>query len=303
MCANVDDLATWEEVSELYFGAREDESDQDADDSPWDDSSSESGEDECYDDEPEIYPEPLESDLTEKAKVKTFWENTCKCKLAEGDKPCSTTLSLDDFYDSRNNCNELSSAELDLVILGAIQSSLNCNEISVSGRSEKQRKVSRMAFYYHGKRICRTSFLFLHCLSKNRLWSLVKHYRKNGLTLRVHGNKKRLPSSAFSAETVANVVKFITNIAEEQALLLPGRVPGFKRVDVKLLPSVLTKHGLWKMYTEISSSQNSSSVFCSRFRILRWLYFFPRTSKELTVRVKSLQTKNVIRNATGFFLR
>ena len=108
MCANVDDLATWEEVSELYFGAREDESDQDADDSPWDDSSSESGEDECYDDEPEIYPEPLESDLTEKAKVKTFWENTCKCKLAEGDKPCSTTLSLDDFYDSRNNCNELS---------------------------------------------------------------------------------------------------------------------------------------------------------------------------------------------------
>lgn len=213
-----------------------------------------------------------ESDLSEKAKVKTFWENTCKCKLAEGDKPCSTTLSLDDFYDSRNNCNELSSAELDLVILGAIQSSLNCNEISVSGRSEKQRKVSRMAFYYHGKRICRTSFPFLHCLSKNRLCSLVKHYRKNGLTLRVHGNKKRLPSSAFSAETVANVVKFITNIAEEQALLLPGRVPGFKRVDVKLLPSVLTKHGLWKMYTEISSSQGQLSVGYSKFCDLLFHY-------------------------------
>ena len=164
MRVNMDDMASWEEVSELYFRAREDHSDQEGDDLPCDDSSSESGEDECYDDEAEMYLDPLESDLSEKAKVKKFWENTCRCKLAEGDKPCSTTLSLDDFYDSRNNCNELSSAELDLV---------------------KQRKVSRMAFYYHGKRICRESFPLLHCLSKNRFCSLVKHYRMNGLTLRV----------------------------------------------------------------------------------------------------------------------
>ena len=64
--------------------------------------------------------------------------------------------------------------------------------------------------------------------------------------MRVHGNSKRLPSSTSSVETVENVVKFIMNIAEEQALILPGRVPGFKRVDVKLLPSVLTKYSLWK---------------------------------------------------------
>ena len=47
-------------------------------------------------------------------------------------------------------------------------------------------------------------------------------------------------------ETVVRVIKFVRNTAEEQALLLPGRVPGFKRIDVKLLPSNLTKHGLWK---------------------------------------------------------
>ena len=50
--------------------------------------------------------------------------------------------------------------------------------------------------------------------------------------MRVNGNKKRLPSSAFSSETIEQVVKFILNTAEEQALLLPGRVPGFKRIDV-----------------------------------------------------------------------
>ena len=72
----------------------------------------------------------------------------------------------------------------------------------------------------------------MHRLHKTRFYSLVKHYRKNGLTLRTHGNTKRLPSSAFSVGTVERVVKFIMNVAEDQALLLPGRVPGFKRIDV-----------------------------------------------------------------------
>ena len=35
-------------------------------------------------------------------------------------------------------------------------------------------------------------------------------------------------SSTTSHETIEEVVKFITNVAEDQALLLPGRVPGFK---------------------------------------------------------------------------
>ena len=246
----------------MYFTERDERNEED--DSLWHDSSSESGEDERYNDESEMFTGTSESDLSEKAKVRTFYENTCNCTLAEGDRPCNTTLSLDDYSDSRNNFHELSSLELDLVILGAIQSLLNCSNFSVSGRSESQPKRSRINFYYHGKRICKTSFLFLHCINKTRFCRLVKHYRKNGLTVRVHGNKKRLPSSTFSAETVENVVKFIMNTAEEQALLLPGCVPGFKRVDVKLLPSVLTKHSLWKTYMEISLSQGQLSVGYSK---------------------------------------
>ena len=83
--------------------------------------------------------------------------------------------------------------------------------------------------------------------------------------MRVHGNSKRLPSSTSSVETVENVVKFIMNIAEEQAFILPGRVPGFKRVDVKLLPSVLTKYSLWKTHGGICASQGHISVGYSKF--------------------------------------
>ena len=122
-----------------------------------------------------------------------------------------------------------------------------------------------MAYYYHGNRICMKTFLFLHCIKKKRFYSLVKYYRKNGLSLRIHGNKKRLPSSASPTEAVEQVVKFILNVVEDQALILPGRVPGFKRIDVKLLPSNVTKHGLWRTYADICVSAGEASVGCSKF--------------------------------------
>ena len=59
--------------------------------------------------------------------------------MGAGEMPCSATLSLDDVTECRNKCNELLSAELDLVILGIIHSSLNCNETSISGRVEKKK--------------------------------------------------------------------------------------------------------------------------------------------------------------------
>ena len=250
------DLENFETVKGLYFGERENENDQEAYDSPLDESSSESEDDgethSCID--------FADTDLLEKAKVEKFITDTCNCKFGDGRQECSTTISLDDIHFSRDNCPELSSTEPHLVVLGAIQSSLNCGEVSESGRSEKKRERTRMTFFFHGKRICKEAFLFLHCISRTKFRSLVKHYKKNGLTLRSHGNKKRLPSSTFSAETVENVVKFILNIAEDQALLLPGRVPSFKRVDVKLLPSVLTKHSLWKTYSEICMGNGQISV-------------------------------------------
>ena len=207
----------------------------------------------------------MEIHMTERAKMEKFYEETCHCKLGEDEKACSLSISFNDFIESRNNCKELSSTELELVIPGIAQSSLNCNETGISGRVEKGRQHPRIEYFYHGKRICMKTFLILHCIHNNQFCSLVKHYRKNGLTLRVHGSAKRLPSSACSAETVERVIKFIGNPAKEQALLLPGRMPGFKPIDVTLLPSNRTKQGLWKQHAEICSSMGQVSVGYSKF--------------------------------------
>jgi len=58
------------------------------------------------------------------------------------------------------------------------------------------------------------------------------------------------------------------NVTEHQALLLPRCVPGFKWIDVKLLPSSLTKCKLWKMYHDESTAAGHVAVGYS-IQILR----------------------------------
>ena len=164
------DLENFETVEELYFREREKENDEEADDSPLDESGSESEDD----GETRTCVDFADADLSEKAKVEKFISDTCNCKIGDGGQACSTTISLDDIHVSRNNCHELSSTELDLVVLRAIQSSLNCGEVSESGRPEKKHERTRMTFFFHGKRICKEAFLFLNCIGRTKFCSLVK---------------------------------------------------------------------------------------------------------------------------------
>ena len=53
------------------------------------------------------------------------------------------------------------------------------------------------------------------------------------------------------------MVQFITSYAEDHALVLPGRVPGFKRDDIKILPS---SHGKGKIYASYIDSLKESQT-------------------------------------------
>lgn len=60
-------------------------------------------------------------------------------------------------------------------------------------------------------------------------------------------------------------MKFLMNVVEEQALLLPGLVPGLKRIDIKLLPSSLTKFKFWKTYQDVCAAAGHIAVAYSKF--------------------------------------
>ena len=79
--------------------------------------------------------------------------------------------------------------------------------------------------------------------------ALVQHYKENGVASRQRksGGRRSTPRN-LSFYDITAVVSFITNFAEQHALVLPGRVPGFKRADVRLLPSNETKASVWRRY-------------------------------------------------------
>lgn len=83
--------------------------------------------------------ELMEIYKTKLAQVQAFYPGTRECKMALGKMTCSAMLSLDDITECRNNWRLLSAAELDLLSLGIIHSSLNCNETSIFSRVEENR--------------------------------------------------------------------------------------------------------------------------------------------------------------------
>ena len=101
-------------------------------------------------------------------------------------------------------------------------------------------------------------FLILYGISCSRFLRLKDHYGENGLSLRVHGNHKRLPHNATPQSVSEDVKNVLTNYVKENAVLLPGRIPGFKNDDIKLLFSGGLKNRVKKPGSKVSVTLNVS---------------------------------------------
>ena len=109
----------------------------------------------------------------------------------------------------------------------------------------------RYALFWHsGLRVCRKTFLFLHTILEKRLKNLKSSLLLHSLSPCMHGNTKRVPANTISFADSQQVIQFITTYAEAHAILLPGRIPGYKRSDLQLLPSSITKHNVWLLYCD-----------------------------------------------------
>ena len=91
------------------------------------------------------------------------------------------------------------------------------------------------------------------------------HFLATGLTMRIHKRSKCLPLNALSLVEVQNLVRFLNNYAETHAILLPGRIPGYKRDDIQLLPTCTTKkvsfwHNMRQHHTHEQSQLQSTII-------------------------------------------
>ena len=134
--------------------------------------------------------------------------------------------------------------------------------------SPKQHKRSFTCFKHRGHDVCMTTFCFLHTIGKVKFQS---SFESNGLCPRKRPYVK--PHHALRLADIEYVVSFIRNYAEDHAILLPGRIPGYKQDDVVLLPSSTTKITVWNLYH--AAAENAPDVkavgyssFCSLWKQL-----------------------------------
>ena len=210
---------------------------------------------------------PLEQrqiDLTEQQKVSTFIAAGCGCNQA-----CSAQLTEDHYNTVRANCAELTWDELNMSIMGQLMALTYCQPTTINStrhrHNPKKRERNTTAFQHHGLHICQKTFLFLHGIGEYCLKAIKARYLSEGLLPRVHGHKGRIPPNALLLEEVRELVKFIQEYAEANAILLPGRVPGYKRDDIQLLPSSTTKRAVWRLYIEAADTLTLRAVGYSTF--------------------------------------
>ena len=209
----------------------------------------------------------LPTDMEESEVIASFMSQGCGCN-----KKCNSQFTTEYVTSMRATCAELSHSELDMAILGQLSAFVNTSaEVSTASRhKESERKKSYTSFLHQGKPVCSRMFQFLHGIGIKRLKNLTKAVKENGLTPRVHGNTKRKPKHALSYTTTEFVVRFLFNYAEQNALVLPGRVPGYSRTDIQLLPSSVSKRAVWMVYRESVGTVHAVaySTFCLLWRTL-----------------------------------
>ena len=164
---------------------------------------------------------------------------------------CLSKFSKDYISSVLDYCNELSHQELDMLLIGQIVDCTGTNKIS--------------CFRHQVKPICKNVFFFFHCISQKRLVNIKQSKRRNRLVSRTHGNTKHTP---HTFEVVQNVVQFIHTFAEENALVFPGRVPGYSRSDIQLLPSSVKKKDLKPVFV-------FHGKMCCIFHILQTVIIIP----------------------------
>lgn len=212
--------------------------------------------------------EPRSIDLEEERKIDSF---CCGCTRVKGG-PCSLQFSKEHYKTTRASAAELSWNELNMAVMGQVMALTDSDPMTSSTSrhtpAERQKTITR--FHHHGHRICRTTFLFLHNMGESRLKALKARYLSEGLVPRVHGHTGRIPPNSLVRKDVEGIISFVTQYCETNAILLPGRVPGYKRDDIQILPSTTTKRAVWRTYkdtcTSLSNRAAAYSTFCKVWR-------------------------------------
>lgn len=76
----------------------------------------------------------------------------------------------------------------------------------------------------------------------------------------------------LTLEKIQRVIGFIRSYAEDHGILLPGRIPGFKRDDVIVLPSHLSKAAIHRQYEQLADQSREEDLCAVSYDTFRRLW-------------------------------
>ena len=195
----------------------------------------------------------------EEGRMARFFAGGCSCKLVNGG-PCHKSITPSEYRVMRDECRALTHDELDLVVMGQLRALTQNDDMTQKVRATNTKRIrSSTQFQFGGHRVCIDTFCFLHCMSQKRFKCIKSSWMENGLRPRT--TSRRTPHNTTRLSDVEDVVRFIFHFAEDNAILLPGRIPGYKRDDLQLLPSSTTKRQVWELYHDtISRNEDAHAI-------------------------------------------
>ena len=210
----------------------------------------------------------------EEREIARFLANGCKCSLGNG-SPCHTLFTPSQLQAACDECRQLTHDELDMVVMGQLRALCHSDPVTQKTKAKNtERRRSTTLYRFGGHRVCQKTFCFLHTMSHKRLESIKASWLENGLCPRVRVSV--VPHNTTKLSDIKNVVRFILQYAEDHAILLPGRIPGYKRDDLQLLPSSTTKREVWENYHQAASTCSTTKAVCYSLFCELWKQLTPQ---------------------------
>lgn len=139
-------------VEELYFRTRDREISNNDENESSDSDREEESDENCSQAEFSQHADMIEwreSDVIENQKVESFLKVGCRCLQEVEEENCSNRFSVEKVLNHRQICLEMSSSELDMVVLALLEACTRQDENSRSSRQTTKRK--RTYFTFEGK--------------------------------------------------------------------------------------------------------------------------------------------------------
>ena len=182
----------------------------------------------------------------------------CGCE-----KNCLAKFDCADIQQMQLNFAEMEKNEMDLLILGLLES---CKySVDTTARGNK-RKKQWYKYTYHGEEICAGAFRCLYGVGIKQFKNLKKHLEENGPVPRVHGNTGKKPKNTLSYSTVSAVVTFLKNYTEQFGIPQPAPLHGRAGTAPTYLPASCTIVSLHKSYVASCAEAGKQAVGYHSFR-------------------------------------